>query len=216
MSSGALQASFDLGAGPVRRRAALPFDAGILQEFTALRPADGFGLIMADPPWQYENWSAPGEHKNASAKYACAPLDWIAGLPVQALAANDCLLWRWATNPMLPQALEVLAAWGFAFRTAGHWVKRTRHGKLAFGTGYVLRSAGEPFLIGARGAPRTTRAVRSVIEGRTRAHSQKPESGYAAAEALMPGARRIELFSRMDRPGWAVWGDQAGTLEAGS
>jgi N6-adenosine-specific RNA methylase IME4 len=175
-----------------------------------------FDLIMADPPWRFDNWSAAGERKNAKAHYACASLDWIKALPVADLAARDCVLWLWATNPMLPRALEVMAAWGFTFKTAGHWVKRTRHGKLAFGTGYVLRCAGEPFLIGTRGKPKTARNVRSVVEGPAREHSRKPDEAFAAAEMMMPGARRIELFSRQERPGWKVWGDEVGRFSAHS
>lgn len=185
-----------------------------MDQFLALRPAGGFDLIMADPPWLYENWSKKGEHKNATAQYDCSPLDWIKGLPVEVLAADDCVLWLWATNPMLPQGIAVIEAWGFTFKTAGHWVKRTRHGKLAFGTGYIMRCAGEPFLIGTRGAPRCARNVRSVIEGPVREHSRKPDEAFAAAEALMPHARRIELFSRQVRSGWTVWGDEVGKFEA--
>lgn len=180
----------------------------LLQEFIDLRPAGGFDIIMADPPWSFDNWSQAGEAKNAKAQYDCTPLEWIKGLPVSALAAENCVMMLWATNPMLPAAFEVLDAWGFNFKTAGHWVKRTRHGKLAFGTGYILRCAGEPFLIGVRGSPKTSRSVRSVIEGPVREHSRKPDEAFAAAEALIPDARRIELFSREARPGWASWGDE--------
>lgn len=173
-------------------------------------PVGGFDLIMADPPWAYENWSAAGEHKNASAKYACQPLDWIKALPVLDLAAENALLWLWGTNPLLPEAIATLGSWGFTFKTAGTWVKTTSGGKLAFGTGYILRSANEPFLIGTRGSPKTARNVRSAIMGLAREHSRKPEEAYQAAEQLMPQARRLELFSRTDRPGWSVWGDEAG------
>lgn len=211
-----MQCALDLGPVSTAVRADARADPGddVLAQFTALRPPGGFGLIMADPPWSFDNWSAAGEGRNAKAHYDCTPLDWIKGLPVAALAGEDCLLWLWATNPMLREGLAVLDAWGFAFRTAGHWVKQTRTGKLAFGTGYILRSAGEPFLIGVRGAPRTSRSVRSVVMGEARAHSQKPEAGYAAAEALMPDARRIEVFSRTNRPGWSVWGNEVGKLGA--
>ena len=182
-------------------------------DFIALRPAGGFDLIMADPPWSFDNWSVSGEAKNAKAQYDCTPLDWIKGLPVSILAADDCVLWLWATNPMLPQAIEVVSSWGFTFKTAGHWAKRTKHGKLAFGTGYILRCAGEPFLIGVRGKPRTTRGVRSVIEGPVREHSRKPDEAFAAAESLMPDGRRVELFSRQARPGWHAWGNEVDKFE---
>ncbi|MBN7764089.1 DNA methyltransferase [Nitratireductor aquibiodomus] len=169
-----------------------------------------FDLIMADPAWTFELRSGKGEGKSAQAQYRCQSLDEIKALPVLDLAAPDALLWLWATNPMLPQALEVLNAWGFTFKTAGAWGKTTVNGKLAFGTGYIFRSAHEPILIGTRGEPKTTKSVRSLIMGQAREHSRKPEEAYRAAEQLMPCARRIELFSRTNRPGWTVWGDEAG------
>ena len=181
-------------------------------DFAAIPPLR-YGLIMADPPWSFDNWSGAGEAKNAKARYDCMGLGDIKAMPVGHLAGRDCLLWLWATNPMLPQAIETMAAWGFAFRTAGHWSKKTRTGKQAFGTGYILRCAGEPFLIGVIGNPRCTRSVRSVIEAETRQHSRKPDAAFAAAEALVPGVERLELFSRQARPGWDSFGDEVGKFE---
>lgn len=171
-------------------------------------PRSHYDFIMADPPWQFRVWSSRGDGR--APPYQRQSLEWVKSLPVRDIAARDCLLWLWATNPMLPQALEVLAAWGFTFKTAGHWSKRTVSGRQAFGTGYLLRCAGEPFLLGVRGKPKTTRGVRSVIEGRIREHSRKPEEAFQAAENLMPGAVRCELFSRQERPGWDVMGDETG------
>lgn len=176
--------------------------------------AHAYDLIMADPPWRFELYSEKGEEKSPQAHYRTMTLEEITALPVAGLAKPDCLLWLWATAPMLQAQIGVLEAWGFDFKTSGVWVKTTATGKIAFGTGYVLRNAHEPFLIGTRGTPKTKRDVRSVIMGRVRAHSQKPEEAFRAAEALMPGARRVELFSRTNRPGWDAWGDEAGTLAA--
>lgn len=173
----------------------------------------GYDMIMCDPPWSYENWSAKGEHKNASAKYDCMDLAAIKALPVGHLARPDAILMLWATNPMLDVAFDVLRTWGFAFKTAGHWTKRTVRGNLAFGTGYILRCAGEPFLIGTIGSPKTTRSCRSVIEGLVRGHSRKPDEAYAWAEKLMPDARRADLFSRETRSGWTSWGDECGKFD---
>jgi N6-adenosine-specific RNA methylase IME4 len=205
--------------------------------FSALRPAGGFNLIMADPPWSYEMRSDKGYAKAPEAQYVTMPLDAIKALPVEALAAPDCLLWLWAVNPQLPQAMEVLHAWGFTFKTAGTWLKRSKHGKVAFGTGYILRSANEPFLIGTRGSPKTTRGTRSAIitdaaqelmemgivpkvvvtiEAVAREHSRKPDEAYQACEELMPGARRLDLFSRQRREGWTSWGNEADKFEAGA
>jgi N6-adenosine-specific RNA methylase IME4 len=174
-----------------------------------------YDIIMIDDPWSFANWSKKGEEKNATAQYDCMSLDDLKNLPVAHLAKPDCVLWMWATNPMLPQAIEVMQARGFTFKTAGHWVKRTKHGKLAFGTGYILRCAGEPFLIGTLGNPKTARNVRSVIEGLVREHSRKPDEAYQEAERLMPDAmRRADLFSRQARPGWDAWGNEVGRFEA--
>lgn len=176
--------------------------------------AGAYSLIMADPPWRFELYSVEGEEKSAQGQYATMGLDEIAALPVADLARAAAVLWLWATAPMLPQQLAVMAAWGFTFKTSGVWVKRTKHGKVGFGTGYVLRNAHEPFLIGTRGAPRTSRSVRSVIEAGLREHSRKPEEAFAAAEQLMPGQRRCELFSRARRACWDTWGHEAGKFDA--
>ena len=82
-----------------------------------LRPAGGFDLIMADPPWSYEMRSEKGYEKSPQAQYATMDMAAIRALPVEALAAPNCLLWLWAVGPMLPEAIDVLAAWGFAFKT---------------------------------------------------------------------------------------------------
>lgn len=171
---------------------------------------NAYDLIMADPAWEFALRSKAGEAKSAQAQYRCMSLNDIKALPVLDLASPNCLLWLWATNPMLPQAIEVVGAWGFTFKTAGTWVKTTKHGKIAFGTGYLLRSASEPFLIATRGKPKTAKNVRSAFHGLAREHSRKPEEAYREAERLMPDANRLELFSRTNRPGWTVFGDETG------
>ena len=86
----------------------------------------------------------------------------------------------------------------------------TKHGKVSFGTGYGLRGSHEPFIIAKRGEPKLTKSTRSVIHGKVRGHSEKPEEAYHEAERLMPRANRLDLFSRTDRRGWTAWGDEVG------
>lgn len=176
--------------------------------FGAMKPLS-YDLLMVDPPWSFKNWSAKGEDKNASARYDCMDLADIQALPIGHLAAPDALLWLWATNPLLPEAIETMRAWGFRYKTAGTWAKHTASGKRAFGTGYILRCANEPFLIGTVGKPQTARNVRSVVDGPVREHSRKPEESFDAAVRLMPKARRVELFSRQSRAGWDTWGNES-------
>lgn len=176
--------------------------------FDGLAPM-AYDLIMADPPWRFVTYSDKGRGaKSADAHYQTMTQEQLHALPVAMLAKPDCLLWLWATHPMIDQQIHLMRVWGFRFVTSGCWVKRTARGGLAFGTGYRLRSASEPFLLGTIGNPKTTRSIRTVIEGRVREHSRKPDEAYSAAEALMPGARRADLFARQRRPGWDAWGDQ--------
>ena len=185
--------------------AAWPF--GGLQPFA-------YDFIMADPPWHMEMYSEAGEGKSPQAHYRTMTLDEIAVLPVADLAAHDCLLWLWGTTPLLPRQLEIMAAWGFTYSTNAVWAKRTKHGKRHFGTGYGgFRGEHEHILVGRLGSPAQhfeDLAIRSIIEGEAREHSRKPEAAYAAAERLMPAARRASLFERVARPGWDGWGDQYG------
>lgn len=187
----------------------------VAREWAALRPAGGFEMIVIDPPWNFRSNSADKPGRNARAHYRCQSLDWIKALPVRdVLAARDAVIWLWTTNPFLRIAFDVLDAWGCPYSTKGEWVKTTKSGGLAFGTGYTFRNCNEPYLISRIGRPKLSRSVRSVVLGQVREHSRKPDEAYAAAEILLPGARRIEVFSRASRPGWTSWGDEIGTFDA--
>lgn len=181
--------------------------------FGDLRPF-GFGAIIADPPWRFRNYSAAGEVKNPVAHYSCMSTEDIAALPLNQLAAPDCALIMWATAPMLPDAIKLMQAWGFAFKSAGAWAKQSRTGeKWAFGTGYCFRSAAEFFLLGTIGKPPIrSRSVRNLIVAPVREHSRKPDSQYLIVERLFDGPY-LEMFARSSRPGWSAWGNEAGKFE---
>lgn len=169
-----------------------------------------YGLILADPPWAYEMRSAKGYAKSPEAHYETLSEAEIAALPVGHLAGADCILVLWSTWPHLPQAMRVMAAWGFVFKTGGSWTKLTTTGKPAFGTGYILRSATEPFLIGTIGEPKAgSRSIRNLIESERREHSRKPPEMRRLCEALAPDVARCELFAREPWSGADVWGREA-------
>lgn len=169
----------------------------------------GYGAIIADPPWYFRNFSAAGEEKNPAAHYACMDTAAIAKLPVSQLAAPDCALLMWATAPMLPDAIALMAAWGFTFKSAGAWAKQSSTGeKWAFGTGYCFRSAAEFFLLGTIGKPKVlSRSIRNLIVAPVREHSRKPDDLHRDVEALYSGPY-AELFGREQRARWDVWGNQ--------
>lgn len=168
-----------------------------------------YQVILADPPWRFDNWSEKGEAKNPNQHYACMSIADIAALPVNHLAAQDCALIMWATSPLLDQQLEIVRAWGFEYKSCGAWAKQSPTGKSwAFGGGYILRSAAEFYIVATRGAPkRLSRSVRNLIVAPVREHSRKPDQMHRDIEALYAGPY-CELFSRQRRPGWASWGNQ--------
>ena len=176
--------------------------------FATLLPLS-YGAILADPPWLFDLRSAAGEGKSPQAHYACMDLDAIKALPVGHLAAGNCLLIMWATAPMMPQAFEVLAAWGFRYVTMGTWAKQSSTGKKwSFGPGYVLRSAAEFYLLGTVGSPDyQSKSIRNLIVAPVREHSRKPDEMHRQIESHVPGPY-AELFGRQQRGGWDVWGNE--------
>lgn len=178
----------------------------------ALSPLSPFkyGAILADPAWAYTMRGPKGFRKSPEAHYQTMSEAEIAALPVEKLASGDCLLFLWSTWPHLEGALRVMKAWGFRYKTGGSWTKLTKSGGPAFGTGYILRSAVEPFLIGTIGAPSyRDRAVRNLIEAERREHSRKPPDARAMIERLLPHAFACELFATEPWPGHDVWAPQA-------
>jgi N6-adenosine-specific RNA methylase IME4 len=174
-----------------------------------------YGVIVVDPPWHFRLRSSKGYGKSASQHYSLMSLDDIKALPVAELAAPDSFLLLWTTQAQLNQGLSVIESWGFEFKTAGAWAKRSPTGaSWAFGTGYLLRSAAEFFLIGTRGRPKIeSHSERNLIVAPVREHSRKPDQAYEMLERLFPSARRCELFARSSRPGFDCWGQEVGRFD---
>lgn len=167
-----------------------------------------YDVIVADPPWRFRTWSETNQAKSASRHYALMTTTDIKALRVDELAQRDCLLLLWATAPMLPQAFEVMAAWGFRYKSSMIWRKLTPSKKVRMGTGYWARSMHEQILIGSLGNPKKFKAFPSLFDGTAREHSRKPDEFFNLVERHTIGARRVELFSREMRPGWSTWGNE--------
>ncbi|MFO1074849.1 MAG: MT-A70 family methyltransferase [Geminicoccaceae bacterium] len=193
---------------------------------TALPPplqAGHYRAIYADPPWRFATYSDKGKGRSAEAHYDCLSLPEIMALPVAEWAAPDCVLLMWTTDPMLPQALEVLRAWGFTYKTVGfYWVKLNK-GKtppwqerdLFTGMGFWTRANPEMCLLATRGHPRRRGTdVPRVLVAPRREHSRKPLETYERIERLVDGPY-LELFARATRPGWDTFGNQAGLFDQG-
>jgi N6-adenosine-specific RNA methylase IME4 len=181
--------------------------AVLVAEIAAREPAPiqsvgPFPVLYADPPWRYEySESSTREVEN---NYPTMSLDEIKALNVP--ACDDAVLFLWATSPKLEEALEVLNAWGFAYRTCMVWAKDK------IGMGYYARQRHELLLIGKRGnlpVPDPEDRPDSVVMAPRTEHSEKPEVFYEIIERMYPTQERVELFARHERNGWAAWGNQA-------
>lgn len=170
-----------------------------------------YPVIYADPPWRYENPPMGGTNRSIENHYPTMTLEDICAMPVAELAAEDAMLYLWATAPKLVECLEVVKAWGFEYRTNIVWDKE------AIGMGYHARNQHEILLICKRGnipPPQAGKQVSSVYREKRTEHSAKPEFYYEMIESAYPELSKIELFCRNPREGWSVWGNQSGVSDA--
>ena len=178
-----------------------------------LPQAGRYGIIYADPPAHFKVRSAKGAGRSASRHYLTMTKAEILALPVAQIAAPDCVLFLWATDPMLKQALETIEAWGFAYKTVGfYWAKLNRSGKGYFmGGGYWTRANPEQCLLATRGSPkRVSKAVRRLHISPRREHSRKADGIRTDIVDLCGDIPRVELFARTEIEGWDSWGIETG------
>lgn len=163
-----------------------------------------FDVLCADPPWAYSN---SGFDQSAASQYPTLAIDAIAALPLTdptfPKAADNSVLFLWATSPLLGDSFAVMSAWGFTYRASLVWAKDR-----APGIGWWVRTKHELLLIGERGGFHPAVMPESVIAARAGRHSEKPSEFYTLIESMYPQFRRVELFARVARPGWAAWGNQ--------
>lgn len=165
-------------------------------------PAGVYDVVYADPPWRYDF----AETDNRAVENQYPTLDQAAICEIEIPAAKDAVLFLWATAPKLLEAIAVVGAWGFTYKTHLIWNKEK------IGMGYWFRGQHELLLVATKGdfsPPPAEKRISSVfLEARTE-HSKKPKYFYDWIEQAFPGRKYIELFARSSRPNWAVWGNEA-------
>lgn len=196
-------------------------------------PERHFGTILADPPWAFKSYAPPSKNphsrRDVDRHYKTMNLEAIKALSIDNFAASDgCHLFLWATGPNLPQALEVMKAWGFKYSAiAFTWVKLKRShnpnqlrvlpsadGDFHVGLGFTTRKNCEFVLLGRRGAAkRLAKNVRELIIAPVREHSRKPDQIYERIERYACGPY-LELFGRQERANWTVRGDEVGKFKS--
>lgn len=178
------------------------------------RTSGQFATVLADPPWQFTNRTgkvAP-EHRRLS-RYGTMTLQQIRDLPVPQIVAPTSHLYLWVPNALLPYGLDVMASWGFEYKTNLVWHKiRKDGGPDGRGVGFYFRNVTELVLFGVRGKNGRTlapgRRQVNLLATRKREHSRKPDELYDIIEACSLGPY-LEMFARGVRPGWVVSGNQA-------
>lgn len=178
-------------------------EAELAEKILAL-PDKRYAVILADPEWRFEPYSREtGMDRAPENHYPTSVTDAIAARPVAQIAADHCVLFLWATVPMLPDALRVMAAWGFEYKSHLIAVKNR------IGTGYWFRNEHELLLVGTKGhvpAPAMGTQWPSTREFQVTRHSEKPDWQYELIEAYFPTLPKIELNARRRREGWDAWG----------
>ncbi len=167
-------------------------------------PAKGqYAVVYADPPWRYEH--SKTHSRDVENQYPTMELEDICAVSMP--AAPDCVLYLWATAPKLTEAIQVMEAWGFTYRTNAVWDKQI------IGMGYWWRGQHELLLVGVRGNPSPPpedKRLSSLFSFKRGKHSEKPPQVYGMIESMYPNADYIELFQRTPRKGWKGWGDEVG------
>lgn len=171
-------------------------------------PDKKYKIIYADPAWSYSDKALAG-NRGAGCKYDVMTLELIQALPVNTIADDDCILFLWATYPLIQEALDVIKEWGFTYKTkAFTWVKKTKIGTYFMGMGNWTRANDEIVLLAVKGKPkRVDCGISSIVVTDIQEHSEKPDEVRQRIVKLCGDIPRIELFARTKIHGWDVWGN---------
>ena len=184
------------------------------EEILAILGGKKFRTILADPPWRFNNRTGKIAPENRKLpRYSTLSTAEISALPVSQLAAETAHLYLWVPNALLPDALQVMQAWGFHYKANLVWHKiRKDGGSDGRGVGFYFRNVTELLLFGIRGKNAKTRVAGrtqvNFLASRKREHSRKPDEQYDIIESC---SRRpyLELFARGTRENWTHWGNEA-------
>lgn len=164
-------------------------------------PEGEFDVIYADPPWRYD--FSKSDNRAIENQYPTMEVSDICKLKVP--AADNSVLFLWGTAPKLLEAMAVIKAWGFEYKTNAVWDKRR------IGMGYYFRIQHEHLFIatkGSPGVPGEKARPDSIFSQAKTQHSSKPLIVYEIIEAAYPNKRYLELFGRTKRNNWTTWGNQ--------
>jgi len=160
-----------------------------------------FDLVLADPPWRYDHQEA--DNRKIENHYLTATIEEIESHCPN--TSPDSILFLWATSPKLKDAIQVMEAWGFEYKTHAIWDKQI------IGMGYWFRGQHELLLVGTKGSPGATPQefrVSSVFREKRSKHSAKPLCVYEWIEKAFAHKSKLEMYCRSPRKNWAAWGNE--------
>lgn len=172
-------------------------------------PDKQYGIIYADPPWDYkgqlQHTGVGGKESGGAIRhYPTVSVSEMATWDIAAISEENCLLFMWSSSPHLDQAIALGKAWGFQWATVAFvWDKRTLN------PGFYTMSQCELCLVFKRGKipqPRGARNIRQFVQSKRTRHSEKPDEVRERIEKMFPHQCKIELFARKQSQGWDVWG----------
>ena len=166
-------------------------------------PNKKYQVIYADPPWRYD--FAETKNRKIENQYETMDLEDIMSLNIGSITEENAVLYLWGTAPKLIEALKVMSAWGFKYKTHAIWDKEI------IGMGYWFRGQHELLLDGTKNnfsPPKQEFRVSSIIKIRRTKHSKKPHIIMELIDKWYPGLKKIELFAREHRTGWDSWGNE--------
>jgi len=166
-----------------------------------------YGVILADPPWSYDNQVPFG--KKAEDHYNTMSKDDLRNIKIP--ANDNCALFLWSVWPELPQAINLIEAWGFRYVTIGFiWAKAKKNGFGFFTNqmGHYTKPNTEPCLFAVKGSMPPIHRPHSIIYSSVRQHSKKPEAIHERIDSMYPDELKLELFARRTMPGWDVFGNE--------
>jgi N6-adenosine-specific RNA methylase IME4 len=170
-----------------------------------------YSILYCDPPWDYDGKTQHTdgkfkEGKSAKDHYNTMTLTQLKQLNIKEITEKDCLLFLWTSSPHLPQAIELMTAWGFEYKTIAFvWDKQKTN------PGYYTLSQVEICIVGKKGKipeGRGSRKERQFLSEMRGPHSAKPIEIRERITRMFPDHKKVELFARSKPDGWDVWGNQ--------
>lgn len=180
-------------------------------------PDKQYSVIYADPPWAYQQAGATAKARGTAVKhYPTMTTAGICALPVREIVRGGAACFMWATFPNITEAIKVMEAWGFTYKTAAFvWVKKNRkNGGNFMGMGAYTRANAEVCLLGVTPGFKAKTQIRAhnvhqIIEAPFEGHSKKPDETRQRIVELLGDVPRLEMFARQRADSWDAWGNEA-------